>query len=71
MRLEPLNPEKKALWKREMDCLLSVCDFIVELSPILQDLDDGTTVEVRIFRYISDPIVFFASFLCKFMMSFR
>ncbi|XP_075668314.1 rop guanine nucleotide exchange factor 3 isoform X1 [Castanea sativa] len=46
LRLEPLNPEKKALWKREMDCLLSVCDFIVEFGPILQDLDDGTTVEV-------------------------
>ena len=58
LRIEPLNPEKKALWKREMDCLLSVCDFIVEFSPILQDLDDGTTVEVKIFRYIW-PFCFF------------
>uniref|UniRef100_A0A2N9F7C0 PRONE domain-containing protein n=1 Tax=Fagus sylvatica TaxID=28930 RepID=A0A2N9F7C0_FAGSY len=46
LRLEPLNPEKKALWKREMDCLLSVCDYIVEFSPILQNLHDGTTMEV-------------------------
>ncbi|XP_059457447.1 rop guanine nucleotide exchange factor 3 isoform X2 [Corylus avellana] len=46
LRLAPLNPEKKALWKREMDCLLSVCDYIVEFSPTLHDLDDGTSVEV-------------------------
>lgn len=30
-----------------MDCLLSVCDYIVEFSPTLKDLDDGTTVEVK------------------------
>ncbi|KAF5464266.1 hypothetical protein F2P56_014356 [Juglans regia] len=46
LRLEPLSPEKKALWKREMYCLLSVCDYIVEFSPTLKDLDDGTTVEM-------------------------
>lgn len=46
LRLEPLNPDKKALWKREMDCLLSVCEYIVDFSPTSQDLDDGTTVEV-------------------------
>lgn len=46
LRLEPLKPEKKAMWKREMDCLLSVCDYIVEFFPTLQTLCDGTTVEV-------------------------
>ncbi|CAK8569123.1 unnamed protein product [Lathyrus sativus] len=28
LKLEPLNPEKKAMWKREMKVLLSVCDYI-------------------------------------------
>ncbi|KAL3829665.1 hypothetical protein ACJIZ3_018467 [Penstemon smallii] len=46
-RLEPLNPEKKLMWKREMNCLLSVCDYIVEFSPTLQNLKDGTTLEVK------------------------
>lgn len=48
LRLEPLNPEKKAMWKREMDCLLSVCDYIVELTPVSQTLPNGTSVEVRL-----------------------
>ncbi|GAB2216266.1 hypothetical protein Droror1_Dr00024036 [Drosera rotundifolia] len=33
LRLESLKPEKKLMWKKEMDCLLSVCDYIVELVP--------------------------------------
>ncbi|KAJ4848771.1 Rop guanine nucleotide exchange factor 2, partial [Turnera subulata] len=46
LRLEPLKPEKKAMWKREMDCLLSVCDYIVEFIPKSQNLQDGTFLEV-------------------------
>ncbi|KAG8663829.1 rop guanine nucleotide exchange factor 3 [Manihot esculenta] len=46
LRLEPLKPEKKAMWKREMDCLLSVCDYIVEFIPKSQNLKDGTALEV-------------------------
>ncbi|KAK4483471.1 hypothetical protein RD792_010663 [Penstemon davidsonii] len=53
-RLEPLNPEKKLMWKREMNCLLSVCDYIVEFSPTLQNLKDGTTLEVMTSRPRSD-----------------
>ncbi|XP_075510809.1 rop guanine nucleotide exchange factor 3-like isoform X1 [Primulina tabacum] len=49
-RLEPLNLEKKLMWKREMNCLLSVCDHIVEFSPTLQNLKDGTTLEVMTSR---------------------
>lgn len=49
-RLEPLHPEKKLMWKREMNCLLSVCDYILEFSPSLQTLKDGTTLEVNRFR---------------------
>lgn len=47
LRLEPLNPDKKAMWKREMNCLLSVCNYIVEFAPTLQTLQDGTAVEVK------------------------
>jgi hypothetical protein len=61
-----MNTEKKALWKREMDCLLSVCDYIVEFSPTLQDLDDGTSVEVKLFRFISDSLIGFKCF-CLFL----
>lgn len=46
-RLEPLHLDKKLMWKREMNCLLSVCDYIVEFSPSLQNLKDGTTLEVK------------------------
>jgi hypothetical protein len=44
--LEPLPAGKKAMWTREMDCLLSVCDYIVEFYPSTQTLPDGTKVEV-------------------------
>ncbi|XWS77026.1 hypothetical protein CRYUN_Cryun01aG0228200 [Craigia yunnanensis] len=55
LRLEPLNPEEKALWKREMDCLLSVCDFIVEFTPTKsQNLSNGTAVEIMESRTRSD-----------------
>lgn len=47
LRLAPLKPEKKALWKREMDCLLSVCDYIVEFISESQNLRDGREVEVN------------------------
>ncbi|ONK55507.1 uncharacterized protein A4U43_UnF2090 [Asparagus officinalis] len=53
-RLEPLSQEKKAMWRREMDCLLSVCDYIVELCPSLQTLPDGTSLEVMESRPRSD-----------------
>ncbi|KZV37425.1 rop guanine nucleotide exchange factor 3-like [Dorcoceras hygrometricum] len=45
-RLEPLSLEKKLMWNREMNCLLSVCDYIVEFTPTLQHFKDGTTLEV-------------------------
>lgn len=49
LRLAPLKPEKKAMWKREMECLLSVCDYIVEFTPqISQNLLSGREVEVRL-----------------------
>lgn len=50
LKLEPLKPEKKAMWKREMNCLLSVCDYIVEFAPTAQYLEDGTIVEVNYYK---------------------
>lgn len=48
LRLEPLKPEKRAMWKREMDCLLSVCDYIVEFIPTTSlNLQEGTAMEVK------------------------
>ncbi|KAK3011252.1 hypothetical protein RJ639_010603 [Escallonia herrerae] len=50
LKLEPLHPEKKSMWKREMNCLLSVCDYIVEFNPVAQNLQEGTPVEVMTSR---------------------
>ncbi|KAL4361082.1 hypothetical protein GQ457_04G031510 [Hibiscus cannabinus] len=57
LRLEPLNPEKKALWKREMNCLLSVCDYIVEFTTKSQSLRNGTAIDVMESRQRSDIYV--------------
>ncbi|KVH96540.1 rop guanine nucleotide exchange factor 1-like isoform X1 [Cynara cardunculus var. scolymus] len=45
-RLEPLAPQKKAMWQREMDWLLSVSDSIVDFVPSIQQSPDGGTYEV-------------------------
>ncbi|MFS8014727.1 putative PRONE domain, Rop guanine nucleotide exchange factor [Helianthus anomalus] len=31
-KLESLHPEKKMMWKQEINCLLSVCDSSLNLS---------------------------------------
>ncbi len=45
-RLEPFAAERRAMWRREMEWLLSVSDFIVELVPTCQRFPDGSTLEV-------------------------
>ncbi|GJZ81341.1 Rop guanine nucleotide exchange factor 3-like protein [Tanacetum coccineum] len=45
-KLEPLHPEKKIMWKREMNCLLFVCDYIVEFIPTSHSLHNGKPMEV-------------------------
>ncbi|KAL2892227.1 Rop guanine nucleotide exchange factor 2 [Bienertia sinuspersici] len=45
LKLEPLKSEKKMMWKREMECLLSVCDYIVEFVA-----EDGNDLEVMCSR---------------------
>ncbi|KAJ8476686.1 hypothetical protein OPV22_020413 [Ensete ventricosum] len=53
-RLEPLPPEKKSLWRREMEWLLCVSDHIVELVPSWQTFPDGSKLEVMTCRPRSD-----------------
>ncbi|XP_057510192.1 rop guanine nucleotide exchange factor 1-like [Actinidia eriantha] len=53
-RLEPLAPQKKALWCREMEWLLCVSDSIVELVPSIQQFPGGATYEIMATRPRSD-----------------
>lgn len=56
-RLEPLCQESKLKWQREMEWLVSPCDYIVELVPSAQSLQDGTTVEVMASKPRSDVYI--------------
>lgn len=58
-RLEPLVPQKKSMWHREMEWLLCVSDSIVELIPQLQEITGGggRTFEVMVARPRSDLYV--------------
>lgn len=55
--LEPLAPQKKSMWLREMDWLLCVSDSIVELIPSFQEFPGGGTFEVMVTRPRSDLYV--------------
>lgn len=44
-RLEPMQPERKARWRKEMDWYLSVTDHIVEFVPSKQN-NNGINMEV-------------------------
>eukprot|EP00250_Pteridium_aquilinum_P005395 c15495_g1_i1 orf=34-1602(-) len=56
-RLEPLCQESRLKWQREMEWLVSPCDYIVELVPSVQSLEDGTTVEVLASKPRSDVYI--------------
>ncbi|KAJ7530494.1 hypothetical protein O6H91_14G005900 [Diphasiastrum complanatum] len=47
-RLEPLAPDRKNMWEREMKWLLSVTDHIVEFVPTWQSFPDGSSKEVMV-----------------------
>lgn len=57
-RLEPLPPEKKTMWKREMEWLLCVSDYIVELKPSWQTFPDGSRLEVILVRFLDTLTLF-------------
>ncbi|XP_062098457.1 rop guanine nucleotide exchange factor 1-like isoform X2 [Humulus lupulus] len=56
-KLEPLTPQKKSIWRREMDCLLCVSDSIVELTPSIQEYPGSGAFEVMVTRPRSDLYV--------------
>ncbi|KAI3499289.1 hypothetical protein L1887_35084 [Cichorium endivia] len=45
-RLEPLAPQKKAMWQREMEWLLSISDSIVDFVPSIQQSPSGGSYEI-------------------------
>lgn len=47
-KLEPMAPDRKARWKKEVGWLLSVADQIVEFVAKKQVLDNGVEMEVRL-----------------------
>ncbi|KAG5229190.1 rop guanine nucleotide exchange factor [Salix suchowensis] len=53
-RLEPMSPERKARWIREIDWLLSVTNHIVELVPSQQKSKDGSNMEIMVTRQRND-----------------
>lgn len=53
-RLEPLSLERKAVWRRELEWLISVADHIIELVPSLQKFADGSSFEVMISKPRAD-----------------
>ncbi|KAJ6736466.1 ROP GUANINE NUCLEOTIDE EXCHANGE FACTOR 1-LIKE [Salix viminalis] len=56
-KLEPLAPQRKAMWQREMGWLLCISDSIVELVPSVQEFPGGGTYEVMVPRPRSDLYV--------------
>ncbi|XP_048549188.1 rop guanine nucleotide exchange factor 9-like [Triticum urartu] len=56
-RLQPMAPEPKARWTKEIDWLLSVTDFIVEFVPSRQVAEDGSTMEVMITQQRRDLLM--------------
>lgn len=45
-KLEPMSPDRKTRWRKEIEWLLSVTDHIVEFIPSQQKSKDGTNMEV-------------------------
>ncbi|GAB2291900.1 Rop guanine nucleotide exchange factor 1 [Dionaea muscipula] len=56
-RLQPLAQQKRRMWCREMEWLLSVSDSIVELVPSIQEFPGGGTFEIMATRPRSDLYV--------------
>ncbi|KAL0339053.1 UNVERIFIED_CONTAM: Rho guanine nucleotide exchange factor 8 [Sesamum angustifolium] len=56
-KLEPMCAERKARWKKEIDWLLSVTDYIVELVPSQQKTKDGTDMEIMVTQQRRDLLM--------------
>ncbi|OMO85328.1 Plant specific Rop nucleotide exchanger, PRONE [Corchorus capsularis] len=53
-KLEPMAPETKVRWKKEIDWLLSVSDQIVEFVPGQQTNKDGSNMEIMTTKQRTD-----------------
>ncbi|KAK9666119.1 hypothetical protein RND81_14G161700 [Saponaria officinalis] len=53
-KLEPMAPENRARWKKEIDWLLSVTDHIVEFVPSQQKSANGTSMEIMTTKQRTD-----------------
>ncbi|KAJ9179201.1 hypothetical protein P3X46_011016 [Hevea brasiliensis] len=49
-RLEPMSAERKARWRKEIDLLLCVTDYIVEFVASQQKSKDGSDMEIMVTR---------------------
>lgn len=47
MKLQPMYPETKEIWRKELDWLLSVIDHIVQFVPSKQMAKNGAVTEVN------------------------
>ncbi|OIT01636.1 PREDICTED: rho guanine nucleotide exchange factor 8-like [Nicotiana attenuata] len=56
-KLEPMSQERKARWRKEIDWLLSVSDYIVEFVPSQQKSKDGTNMEVMVTQQRRDLLM--------------
>uniref|UniRef100_A0A2N9IVA6 PRONE domain-containing protein n=1 Tax=Fagus sylvatica TaxID=28930 RepID=A0A2N9IVA6_FAGSY len=56
-KLEPMSPDRKARWRKEIEWLLSVTDHIVEFVPSQQKSVDGTNMEIMVTRQRSDLLM--------------
>ncbi|KAL3686593.1 hypothetical protein R1sor_009167 [Riccia sorocarpa] len=56
-RLEPLAPERRTMWRREMEWLLCVSDHVVELVPSWQTFPDGSSLEVSVLHTSGDDFL--------------
>ncbi|XP_074372037.1 rop guanine nucleotide exchange factor 12-like isoform X2 [Apium graveolens] len=52
-----MDPDRKVRWKKEVDWLLSVTDYIVEFVPSQQKSKDGTTMEIMITQQRRDLLM--------------
>ncbi|XP_057432725.1 rop guanine nucleotide exchange factor 12-like [Lotus japonicus] len=52
--LEPMLPERKARWRKEIDWLLSVTDYVVEMVHTQQKSKDGSSMEIKTMRQQTD-----------------
>ncbi|KAL7096967.1 hypothetical protein ACP275_10G113300 [Erythranthe tilingii] len=56
-KLEPMSADRKARWKKEIDWLLSVTDYIVEFVPSQQKSKDGTNMEIMVTQQRRDLLM--------------